>query len=220
MMKEFQTAHSSPRKQTHPISSKKKNNDPNNTINFNDMNGTSTLDFNTEVDEELDIEIDFNAHINKNRPSSSSQKGDSPVLPYESGRTNFIYRYIKGFSLRNPKKIGAFYTFVVCVLPLLIVIAVLASSLDMKLLLRGSNAVDDLKSQRSFDDFHVNSTVAAIATDKALCSTIGKQIMLQGGNAMDAAVAATLCLGVISPGTYTCIHIYKSVYYAKYIHYV
>jgi hypothetical protein len=172
-MNEFQTAHSSPMKQTHnPLSSNKKNNDPNNTINFNDMNnGTSTLDFNdTEIDEELDIEIDLNPHMNKHRPSSSSQKDDSPdspVLPYESGRTNFIYRYIKRFSLRNPKKIGAFYTLFVCVLPLLIVIAVLASVSNVKLLLRGQNVMEeDLKGQPSFDDFHVNSTVAAIATDK------------------------------------------------------
>lgn len=43
---------------------------------------------------------------------------------------------------------------------------------------------------------------AAVASDQALCSKIGKDIMLQkGGNAMDAAVATVLCLGVASPAS-------------------
>ncbi len=43
---------------------------------------------------------------------------------------------------------------------------------------------------------------AAVASDNALCSKIGKDIMLQkGGNAMDAAVATVLCLGVASPAS-------------------
>jgi gamma-glutamyltranspeptidase len=200
MMKEFQTAHSSPRKQTHPLSPNQKI-DQNNTINFNDTNGVhNKLDF-TDLDEELEVEIDFNghSHINKNRPNSSSQKEESPILPYES--TNGIYRYIKAFSLRNPRKIGAFYTFVICTLPLIIAIAIVASSPMVRMILTGQNVIDDIKVQASFSDFHVNSTVAAVATDNALCSSIGKQIMLQGGNAMDAAVAITLCLGVVSPGS-------------------
>ena len=43
---------------------------------------------------------------------------------------------------------------------------------------------------------------AAVASDNALCSKIGKDIMLEkGGNAMDAAVATVLCLGVASPAS-------------------
>lgn len=42
------------------------------------------------------------------------------------------------------------------------------------------------------------STTAAVASDSALCSQIGSDIMQRhGGNAVDSAVAATLCLGVV-----------------------
>ncbi|XP_059154517.1 glutathione hydrolase 1 proenzyme-like [Physella acuta] len=37
---------------------------------------------------------------------------------------------------------------------------------------------------------------AAIAADSAQCSTIGKDILLKGGNAVDAAIAALLCNGL------------------------
>ncbi|KAK4394584.1 Glutathione hydrolase 2 [Sesamum angolense] len=38
-----------------------------------------------------------------------------------------------------------------------------------------------------------------VATDEAECSRIGRDILRQGGHAVDAAVAATLCLGVVNP---------------------
>jgi gamma-glutamyltranspeptidase len=50
-------------------------------------------------------------------------------------------------------------------------------------------------------DFYVSSMSAAVATDDPRCSAIGADILRLGGSAMDAAVAATLCLGVVR--TYT-----------------
>ncbi|KAK6123008.1 hypothetical protein DH2020_043255 [Rehmannia glutinosa] len=38
-----------------------------------------------------------------------------------------------------------------------------------------------------------------VATDETECSKIGKDILRRGRHAVDAAVAATLCLGVVSP---------------------
>ncbi|KAL8471998.1 hypothetical protein ACS0TY_029293 [Phlomoides rotata] len=40
-----------------------------------------------------------------------------------------------------------------------------------------------------------------VATDHGECSTIGRDILQQGGHAVDAAVAAALCLGVVSPAS-------------------
>ena len=40
---------------------------------------------------------------------------------------------------------------------------------------------------------------AAVATDHELCSAIGKDILEMGGNAVDSAVSAALCLGVVNP---------------------
>lgn len=36
---------------------------------------------------------------------------------------------------------------------------------------------------------------AAVATDNGVCSDIGKDILLQGGNAVDAVIAASICIG-------------------------
>lgn len=41
----------------------------------------------------------------------------------------------------------------------------------------------------------------AVATDDGRCSRIGRNILKEGGNAIDASVAAALCLGVVSPAS-------------------
>ncbi|KAI3454590.1 hypothetical protein Pfo_011253 [Paulownia fortunei] len=45
----------------------------------------------------------------------------------------------------------------------------------------------------------VAARYGVVATDETECSKIGKDILRRGGHAVDAAVAATLCLGVVSP---------------------
>ena len=52
-----------------------------------------------------------------------------------------------------------------------------------------------------WNDFQVNSSKGIVATDNALCSQIGADVLTQGGNAIDAAVASALCLGVLSPAS-------------------
>lgn len=42
---------------------------------------------------------------------------------------------------------------------------------------------------------------AAVASDSAVCSEHGKQMLAAGGSAADAAVATLLCLGVVHPVT-------------------
>jgi gamma-glutamyltranspeptidase/glutathione hydrolase/leukotriene-C4 hydrolase len=38
-----------------------------------------------------------------------------------------------------------------------------------------------------------------VASDNSRCSQIGRDVLHSGGNAVDAAVATTLCLGVVTP---------------------
>ncbi|XP_058096649.1 glutathione hydrolase 1-like isoform X2 [Magnolia sinica] len=41
----------------------------------------------------------------------------------------------------------------------------------------------------------------AVATDDGRCSRIGRDVLREGGHAVDAAIAATFCLGVVSPAS-------------------
>ncbi|CAA7031890.1 unnamed protein product [Microthlaspi erraticum] len=41
----------------------------------------------------------------------------------------------------------------------------------------------------------------AVATDDGRCSDVGMMTLRRGGNAVDAAVAASFCLGVLSPAS-------------------
>ncbi|PWA34901.1 gamma-glutamyltranspeptidase 1 [Artemisia annua] len=40
-----------------------------------------------------------------------------------------------------------------------------------------------------------------VATDELTCSRIGRDVLQEGGNAVDASVAASFCLGVVSPAS-------------------
>lgn len=41
----------------------------------------------------------------------------------------------------------------------------------------------------------------AVATDDGRCSRIGMTVLREGGHAVDASVAAALCLGIVSPAS-------------------
>ncbi|MCP9260615.1 Gamma-glutamyltranspeptidase 1 [Dirofilaria immitis] len=46
---------------------------------------------------------------------------------------------------------------------------------------------------------HARYKRAAIATDNGICSGIGRDILMLGGNAIDATVASLICIGVVNP---------------------
>lgn len=48
------------------------------------------------------------------------------------------------------------------------------------------------------DEFRRYGSKAMVSSDVPLCSTMGKQILLRGGNAADAAVTVALCIGSVN----------------------
>ncbi|KAK6053447.1 hypothetical protein COOONC_09051 [Cooperia oncophora] len=40
---------------------------------------------------------------------------------------------------------------------------------------------------------------AAVASDHGLCSEIGRDVLIDGGNAVDSMIATLLCIGVVNP---------------------
>lgn len=40
---------------------------------------------------------------------------------------------------------------------------------------------------------------AAVVTDHGLCSEIGRDVLIEGGNAVDSMIASLLCIGVVNP---------------------
>ncbi|KAJ9541163.1 hypothetical protein OSB04_027669 [Centaurea solstitialis] len=40
-----------------------------------------------------------------------------------------------------------------------------------------------------------------VATDDGICSRIGRDVLVEGGNAIDASIVASFCLGVVSPAS-------------------
>ena len=46
--------------------------------------------------------------------------------------------------------------------------------------------------------FYKHFTKAAVSTDIPVCSTVGKDILTQNGSAVDSAIAAMLCVGIIN----------------------
>ncbi|KAL8047217.1 hypothetical protein ABFX02_08G225600 [Erythranthe guttata] len=59
-----------------------------------------------------------------------------------------------------------------------------------------SSTVADKRSDR-----RIIARQGIVATDHGQCSTIGRDVLREGGHAVDAAVAAALCLGVVSPAS-------------------
>jgi gamma-glutamyltranspeptidase/glutathione hydrolase/leukotriene-C4 hydrolase len=43
------------------------------------------------------------------------------------------------------------------------------------------------------------SDIGVVAADESRCSVIGRDVLREGGTAVDAAVATALCLGVVRP---------------------
>lgn len=111
---------------------------------------------------------------------------DQRVVP--KPETNPIYKNVL---------IGVVFFSLVCAL----FVAVLAfenKSLDSA---GNSETESNKKHKPSFEQYMAKANNGSVATDVYECSKIGADILFEGGNAINAAIAATLCLGVLSPAS-------------------
>lgn len=116
---------------------------------------------------------------------SSSSSG---CFPKPTNVLNSIRRH----RANNPQIFTFLITFVVCCVPFILTTIILS--------LRGPS-ITNSKTFSSYPSYYITSQIAAVASDVGICSDMGVNILKSGGNAMDAAVTTTLCLGVMSPAS-------------------
>uniref|UniRef100_A0A183CG28 Gamma-glutamyltranspeptidase 1 n=1 Tax=Globodera pallida TaxID=36090 RepID=A0A183CG28_GLOPA len=66
------------------------------------------------------------------------------------------------------------------------------------------NSVDEAKTtpkwpKQSQKSMEVRFTRAAVLSENGICSEIGRKVLLQGGNAVDAALSVAFCVGALNP---------------------
>jgi gamma-glutamyltranspeptidase/glutathione hydrolase/leukotriene-C4 hydrolase len=93
-------------------------------------------------------------------------------------------------------KIGL-YLFIICLIISVFVLSLVVTVLNNKLTNKDNNS----NNKPNWSEFYITSTNGAVATDNKICSRIGVEVLKKGGNAVDAAIASVLCLGVISPAS-------------------
>uniref|UniRef100_A0A0N5BFC1 Gamma-glutamyltranspeptidase 1 n=1 Tax=Strongyloides papillosus TaxID=174720 RepID=A0A0N5BFC1_STREA len=58
---------------------------------------------------------------------------------------------------------------------------------------------DNIKWPSPPGSFYGKFSKAAVSADNGLCSEIGRDILLRGGNAIDATIASLICIGTVNP---------------------
>lgn len=188
-------------------------------LSFHSLSNNDVESNKRDTDDNDQVEIDLNHDFNSQKSDNSTtgirihnDTSNAAIQEYSFGRMSSMKRYVKRCSLQRPRMFGAFLISLTCVLPLIITVIVLGSLLQDKIHHKKNKKTTITEVTSNWGAFSFTSNIAAVATDDFRCSTIGKGILAMGGNAVDGAVAAALCLGVVSPGTF--------VMYVRYVCFV
>ena len=143
---------------------------------------------------------------------SDKTDGISPKNSDDMPRDEFFFSFLS-HSSRSPCN-RPILPIIVTMLCLLSSLGFLGASFDSHHLLSSMTAIlyspdivgDDNPSRieslrESLGSSMDNLQNAAVASDHPVCSRVGTNILQKGGNAVDAAVATVLCLGVASPAS-------------------
>ena len=128
---------------------------------------------------EVDDDIDVTKHIGTYNPYS--------IVSLGRWALNFHRRKVIGF---------CFFVFII--IPVIIIIVTTSGTSQQS---SENNTPDIIIERNPFDKYSATSSSGIVVTDHEDCSNIGAKILRDGGNAVDATIASTLCLGVVSPGS-------------------
>nr|XP_043626653.1 glutathione hydrolase 3-like [Erigeron canadensis] len=116
----------------------------------------------------------------------------TPLLPEKQ---NYYYRYNKKCTTTTSSAVLYFIMLLISIFFILLTFGggdVSSSWLNDGVIIRFKKRVVKVSDV-------VESLEAVVAADDARCSEIGASVLQEGGHAVDAAVAAALCLGVVNP---------------------
>jgi gamma-glutamyltranspeptidase / glutathione hydrolase / leukotriene-C4 hydrolase len=153
--------------------------------------------------QELGVEMQSNR---KNVPNGGATAGGS--AKQEEGDDTSCTESVAEFKKKRPKLFWA-----ICVTSFILLLFLIIRRRDGPRG-RGRGRRDDIDNDNNDNDSNSGTTsnqwevyrvtspgLGTVATDNAKCSEIGTDILQQGGNAFDAGVACSLCLGVLSPAS-------------------
>lgn len=173
----------------------------------------------TDIDlREVDGEFSDGEYTRARRLSTGACARLRPMQPRNDATTDELHRYHTGglvraemaaregsmrrrirecLGLRRGEGSRAVHVFaasvVVNVILFVAIIAVASSPRS------GSETSPPNAAPRSAAEEHVSTTLGAVAADEGRCSAIGAAVLDDGGHAVDASIAAALCLGVTHP---------------------
>ena len=159
-------------------------------------------------DIDLDVIYDTTASANrestvKSSPNSFNMRQQRLLInPDPNRRENTCMGWLTQFRKQNPMFYRVTCIILGIIFGLLVVRLIKSSSHNMKHHNNSSSSDFIEDSTSSWTDFQATSPgLGVVATDSATCSQVGVNLLILGGNAVDAAVASALCLGVVSPGS-------------------
>lgn len=126
-----------------------------------------------------------------------------PNTAVQSDEANQL-EYLKSCKIcwhRHPRLSCFVIMLLFCTVPFIICTLVMSALLESSAVNQPNNNNKNNNNENAMDRFSITSYGGVVASDVSSCSTMGADILRQGGNAVDAAVTVTLCLGALNPAS-------------------